>query len=52
MSETTARERFECPSCGGAAEWSPAKQALVCPFCGTESPATLQAWTDFDTWSG
>src|SRR5215203_104894 len=38
MSETTARERFECPSCGGAAEWSPAKQALVCPFCGTVSP--------------
>ena len=38
MSEVTARERFECPSCGGAAEWSPAKQALVCPFCGTVSP--------------
>ncbi|MGI9087824.1 MAG: zinc ribbon domain-containing protein [Chthoniobacterales bacterium] len=38
MAEVTARERFECPSCGGAAEWSPAKQALVCPFCGTVSP--------------
>ena len=38
MSELTAQERFECPSCGGAAEWSPAKQALVCPFCGTISP--------------
>ena len=21
--------------------WNPAKQALICPFCGTESPATL-----------
>src|SRR3954469_4067894 len=38
MSEVTARERFACPACGGAAEWSPAKQALVCPFCGTVAP--------------
>src|SRR6187397_1178604 len=38
MAEVTARERFECPACGGAAEWSPAKQALVCPFCGQVSP--------------
>ncbi len=47
MSETeeiTARERFECPSCGGAAEWSAARQALVCPFCGTVSP--MQPPTD------
>jgi Zn finger protein HypA/HybF involved in hydrogenase expression len=41
--ELKARQRFECPSCGGAAEWSPAKQALVCPFCGTTAP--LQADT-------
>ena len=32
---------FECPACGGDAQWNPAKQALVCPFCGTESPASL-----------
>ncbi|MDQ3547064.1 MAG: hydrogenase maturation nickel metallochaperone HypA, partial [Verrucomicrobiota bacterium] len=38
MADVTARQRFECPSCGGAAEWSPAKQALVCPFCGAVSP--------------
>src|SRR3954462_4229760 len=38
MAELTAQQRFECPSCGGAAEWSPAKQALVCPFCGAVSP--------------
>ncbi|MDQ2659232.1 MAG: zinc ribbon domain-containing protein, partial [Verrucomicrobiota bacterium] len=38
MAEVTARERFECPACGGAAEWSPAKKALVCPFCGAISP--------------
>ena len=36
--DVTARQRFDCPACGGAAEWSPAKQALVCPFCGTVSP--------------
>lgn len=38
MPELTAQQRFECPACGGAAEWTPAKQALVCPFCGTVSP--------------
>ncbi len=38
MADVTARERFECPSCGGAAEWSPTRQALVCPFCGAVSP--------------
>ena len=37
-----AREKFACPACGADAHWNPAKQALVCPFCGTESPATLQ----------
>ena len=38
----TARQKFECPACGADAHWDPAKHALVCPFCGTESPATLQ----------
>lgn len=38
MADVTARQRFDCPACGGAAEWSAAKQALVCPFCGTVSP--------------
>jgi len=38
MAELTAQARFACPSCGGAAEWSATKQALVCPFCGTVSP--------------
>lgn len=38
MAEIRARERFECPACGGAAEWSPAQRALVCPFCGNVSP--------------
>lgn len=38
----TAREKFHCPACGAEANWNPAKQALICPFCGTQSPATLQ----------
>jgi Zn finger protein HypA/HybF involved in hydrogenase expression len=37
----TARQKFECPACGAEAHWNPAKRALICPFCGTESPATL-----------
>jgi Zn finger protein HypA/HybF involved in hydrogenase expression len=36
-----ARRKFECPACGGKAQWNPAKHALICPYCGTESPAEL-----------
>jgi len=36
-----ARTKFACPACGGEAVWNPAQQALVCPFCGTVSPAHL-----------
>jgi DNA-directed RNA polymerase subunit RPC12/RpoP len=42
----TAREKYHCPACGAEAYWNPAKSALVCPYCGTESPATLQARTE------
>jgi len=37
-----ARQKFNCPACGGEAQWNPAKHALICPYCGTESPAELQ----------
>jgi hypothetical protein len=43
MAETIALSKFACPACGGEAIWNPAKQELVCPFCGTESPAQLGA---------
>jgi len=43
MSEVVAENKFHCPACGGEAIWTAGKQALVCPFCGTESPATLEA---------
>lgn len=36
--EALAQEKFACPACGGDAHWNPAKQALVCPFCGTSAP--------------
>ena len=38
MSEVIAKSKFACPSCGGEAQWNPAKKALVCPFCGTVAP--------------
>jgi len=38
-SSATAQKKFSCPSCGGEAQWNPAKKLLVCPFCGTTSPA-------------
>jgi DNA-directed RNA polymerase subunit RPC12/RpoP len=41
--EVQARQKYNCPSCGAEAQWNPAKQALVCPYCGTVSPVTLDA---------
>lgn len=43
MSEITAISKFACPACGAEAVWNPAKKALVCPYCGTVSPAELKA---------
>lgn len=46
MNQVQALEKHPCPECGGDAEWNAAKQALVCPFCGTTlpfSPAVPQA---------
>ena len=40
--EVLARGKFACPTCGAEAIWNPAKQALVCSFCGTVSPAKLE----------
>jgi hypothetical protein len=38
VAEITALDKHSCPACGAQAEWDPAKQKLVCGFCGTESP--------------
>jgi hypothetical protein len=42
MPEAVAQKKFTCPACGGEAQWNPGKKALVCPFCGTTSPAQAQ----------
>jgi hypothetical protein len=44
-SEVTALKKFHCPACGAEAQWDPAKQALVCPFCGTTAPAQVDQAT-------
>jgi hypothetical protein len=43
VAEIVALSKFACPACGGEATWSPARQRLECPFCGTQSPATTDA---------
>jgi len=45
MPETVARDKFHCPSCGADAHWNAAKQALVCPYCGTVAPGKLDEAT-------
>ena len=42
MAEATAQQKFSCPACGGEAQWNPGKKELVCPFCGTTSPAQVE----------
>lgn len=41
MTEVTALQKYSCAACGAQAEWSPAKAALVCSYCGTEAPGEL-----------
>jgi len=43
MSDLTALHKFSCPACGAQAQWDASKKMLVCPFCGTQSPAELDA---------
>ena len=42
MSSATAQHTFSCPACGAEAQWNPGKQELVCPYCGTTSPAQIE----------
>jgi len=43
VAEISAIEKHACPACGAQAEWNPARQMLVCPFCGTQSPYKLES---------
>jgi hypothetical protein len=42
MIEATAQKKYACPACGAEAQWNPGKQALVCAYCGTVSPAVME----------
>ena len=37
---TAALGKHACPECSGDLQWNAAKQALVCPYCGTVVPWT------------
>ena len=39
----TALEKYPCSACGAQAEWNPARQLLVCPFCGTSAPFDIKS---------
>jgi hypothetical protein len=41
MADVAALEKYPCAACGAQAEWNPAKQALVCGFCGTVTPFSV-----------
>ena len=43
MTEIQASSKYACPACGAEATWNPGKHALICAFCGTESPAEIKA---------
>jgi hypothetical protein len=45
MSEIHAHHKYDCAACGGEARWDPAKDALVCPYCGAVSQAKLDSAT-------
>ena len=41
----TALDKYPCAACGAQAQWNPAKQLLVCPFCGTAATFEVDAAT-------
>jgi hypothetical protein len=41
MADIAALEKHACAACGAQAVWNPSKQLLVCPFCGTAAPFTV-----------
>ena len=45
MPEIQALDKHPCAACGAQAQWDPAKQLLVCAFCGTAAPFRVDAVT-------
>ena len=41
MTDVAALTKYPCAACGAQAEWNPSKQALVCGFCGTVTPFSV-----------
>ena len=40
-----ALRKYPCAACGAQAEWNPARQMLVCEFCGTATPFAVDGAT-------
>ncbi len=40
--QVSAQKKHPCPECGGESVWNPAKQSLVCPYCGMVVPGELK----------
>jgi hypothetical protein len=45
MTDVSALNKYPCAGCGAQAEWDPTKQLLVCPFCGTSTPFSIDPAT-------
>jgi len=45
MPEISALDKYPCAACGAQAEWNPAKQLLICPFCGSATPFSVDSKT-------
>jgi hypothetical protein len=45
LAQVPALDKHSCPACGAQAEWNPARQKLICLFCGTESPYRIDRET-------
>ena len=41
MGSIAAVDKYACAACGAQAEWNPSRQLLVCTFCGTSAPFSV-----------
>ena len=45
MGSIAAVDKYPCAACGAQAEWNPSRQMLVCSFCGTAAPFSVDDQT-------
>ena len=45
MADVAGLSKYPCAACGAQAEWNPGKGLLVCPFCGTSTPFSVDSAT-------